>query len=335
MKKNDVEFVMGADLSDRVRLICGGASVRCAVAFWGTGAVDSLFPDGLGDATIVCDISMKGTPKRALLEMGAPDNPKALVRDGLHAKIYVSDRGALIGSANASNNGVGLIPGASGRLEEAGVFCPPDVQAYRDAAAAVDRIVKRATVIGPDDIARAPKRSREPQPAADLAGLSLLDTFRMAPEIFLDLSVAVVTDDDLDEEEAKRVMADHLAEFDTINPSDSPGKVFIQDDESEAIAGLRRNVLMFFMPPGKKSRWRIILYTRAILLPHKRPTFGFAFAGTHHASGTLRTLILGKKLSDSDWDAVQQVSRHNPETWAYTPEEFSDALLSAAAGGGG
>ena len=292
----------------------------------------NLFPEGLEDATLVCDISMRGTPKAALIEMGAPTNPKLLVRDGLHAKIYVSDRGAVIGSANASNNGLGLVPSGSGRLVEAGIFCPVGIPAYRAAAAAVDRLIRAATPVDGGDVARAPDRSRELRPmlsAADLHRLPLLDALQQAPGAFANLSVAVVTDDDLDEEKAEKVKHRYLASAKAWDDDDDLGVVFIQDDGDRAIETLKSNVLMFFMPEGARSRWSAVLYTRTRLLPRKRPVFGFAFAGSHRASGTLRALIHGNRLTDADWDVVHRVSEQTPDAWAYTPEGFADALAGA------
>lgn len=335
MSNGDVEFLIEAGLSDKVRHVCAGANVRCAVAFWGTGAAASLFPQGLEAATLVCDISMRGTPKAALLEMGAPANPKLLVRDGLHAKIYVSDRGAVIGSANASDNGLGLVPGASGRLVEAGIFCPVGLPAYHAAAAAVDRLIRAATTVNAEDVARAPDRSRELQPtlsAADLRRLPLLEAFQEAPSAFADLSVAVVSDDDLDEEKAEKVKHRYLASTEAWDDDDDIGAAFIQDNGDKAIETLKPNVLMFFMPKGVRSRWSAVLYTRTLLLPRKRPVFGFAFAGSHRATGNLRALIHGNKLSRADWDVLRSVSEQSPDTWAYTPEGFSNALARARSG---
>lgn len=275
---------------------------------------------------------MGGTPKAALLEMGAPDNPKLLVRDGLHAKIYVSDRGAVIGSANASYNGLGLVPGASGRLVEAGIFCPVGIPAYRAAAAAVDHLVGVATPVSAEDVARAADRSCELQPmpsATDLLRLPLLDALQEAPGAFVDLSVAVVTDNGLDQDEAEQVKSRYLKSSGDWDGDDNLGVVFIQDNGGRKIESLKSNVLMFYMPEGARSGWSAVLYTRALLLPRKRPMFGFAFAGSHRASGRLRAMIHGNRLSNAEWDIVHRVSELNPDTWAYTTAGFSDALTRA------
>lgn len=334
MSKGEVDFLIEASLSDRIRHVCGGANVRCAVAFWGTGAAASLFPCGLQEATLICDISMGGTSRAALLEMGAPFNPKLMVRDGLHAKIYVSDRGPIIGSANASDNGVGLVPGAAGRLIEAGIFCPVGIPAYTAAVAAVDRLVRLATPVNAEDIARAPERSCEPRPMpseSSLRRLPLLDAIQEAPGAFADLTIALVTDEGLDEKRAEKIKRRFLASAELWDDDDDLGVVFIQDDGDRAIETLKPNVLMFFMPEGRRSRWSPILYTRALLLPRKRPEFGFAFAGSHRASGSLRAFIHGNRPSEADWEIIHRVSKQNPDTWAYTPEGFSDALVRARA----
>lgn len=272
---------------------------------------------------------MGGTPKAALIELGAPTNPRLLVRDGLHAKIYVSDRGAVIGSANASKNGLGFVPGDSGRLIEAGTFYPAGTPAYRAASAAVDELIDAAKPVDSNDVDRAPERSHEPSPpppATELSRLPLLSLLRNTPGEFADLSVAVVTDTDIEVEKAEAALQDYQAKA-----GGYLGTVIVQSDGTKVIESLRRNVLLFYMPGSVRSHWSVTLYLHTLLLPPERPEFAFGFAGSHRASGKLRVLIYGKKLSEADWDTVFRVSELDPDTWAYTPEGFSDALARAAA----
>ena len=72
---------------------------RCAVAFWGSGAVEQLFGSWLHEAAqIRRDIPMGATNPDELRNLGAPSNPCLKHLERLHGKVYISERGAsLIG----------------------------------------------------------------------------------------------------------------------------------------------------------------------------------------------------------------------------------------------
>lgn len=148
-------FLDDEHLGAAIAEIARGAGLRCAVAFWGTGAVDHLFPAGglPGDARIVCDLSMGLTNPEELRAMGAPSNRRLKHLVGLHAKIYISDRGAIICSANASDNGIGFRDVAG--LVEAGVLLGPETSGYSEAVAWFKRIWRRSALVDPAALAKA------------------------------------------------------------------------------------------------------------------------------------------------------------------------------------
>lgn len=128
-----VEFLHGEALSERIREVVQGRNVRCAVAFWGLGAVKELFGTDIlerADVHVACDLSMGGTNPATLRALGAPDNQNIRFRDGLHAKVFLSANGAIVGSANASNNGIGFM-GGNAQLLEAGTYVAPNSDAWR------------------------------------------------------------------------------------------------------------------------------------------------------------------------------------------------------------
>lgn len=59
---------------------------------------------------------MQATTQAALIALGAPHNERLLHLDGLHAKVYLSRRGAVVCSANASSNGIGFGEASVGKL---------------------------------------------------------------------------------------------------------------------------------------------------------------------------------------------------------------------------
>lgn len=183
-------FLGGSDVGAAIREVIAGGDLQCAVAFWGSGAVRSLFPDRRVPAgvRIVCDVSMGGTNPRELEELGAPRNTGLAHLPGLHAKVYISDRGVVIGSANASNNGIGFLTAAP--LTEAGTFHDVGSDVHRHAAEWFDDVWRRSTMIGPDELDLAKDAWRRGRAGAG-SGLSrqplpgsLLDAVRADPAAF-------------------------------------------------------------------------------------------------------------------------------------------------------
>ena len=148
-------FLDDENLGQAITDIVAGSDLRCAVAFWGTGAIKHLFPSGgLPEAArIVCDLSIGSTNPEELRIMGAPSNPRLKHVEGLHAKVYMSDRGAIVCSANASNNGIGFVAVAG--LVEAGVLIGPETDVFDRAAAWFKRIWRRAKAIDQPALDRA------------------------------------------------------------------------------------------------------------------------------------------------------------------------------------
>jgi hypothetical protein len=86
---------------------------RLAVAYWGSGAIERL---GIAaavkhgaDIEVVCDL-MSGSCNPAVIRqlrnmLGAE---RVLTRADFHAKVWITDAGAVLGSSNASANGLGF-----------------------------------------------------------------------------------------------------------------------------------------------------------------------------------------------------------------------------------
>ncbi|WP_422028787.1 phospholipase D family protein [Roseovarius sp.] len=129
------EFLSGDGLSNRIREVARGRDARCAVAFWGTGAAYEVFGGEFAqrdDVKIICDISMGGTNPLTLRQLGAPENELLKFKESLHAKTYLSEEGLVVGSANASSNGIGRAGSPAG-LVEAGSFFPAGSPEWQEA----------------------------------------------------------------------------------------------------------------------------------------------------------------------------------------------------------
>lgn len=128
-------FLSGNELSREIAKVLAGNDICCAVAFWGAGATDHLFPrkKDIKTARIICDTSMGGSNPAELRRLKALTNDNLKHADRLHAKVYVSNSGAIVCSANASANGLGFMGDAL--FLEAGVFLETSSAAYRNAKA--------------------------------------------------------------------------------------------------------------------------------------------------------------------------------------------------------
>lgn len=112
-------FLFGKELSDIIHDISQEDGAKCAVAFWGRGS-KCIVSNG---AKVICNLKAGGSNPYELKEIEnklAPGNLRQY--DTLHAKVYLGRERAVITSANASANGLGLESGEQAGWLEAGVF---------------------------------------------------------------------------------------------------------------------------------------------------------------------------------------------------------------------
>jgi hypothetical protein len=190
-------FLSGQELSNAIRTIMGSPDLRCAVAFWGRGAEAFMAQAGanIANVKIVCDLSMGGCVPDALVELGSPTNTSIRHRPSLHAKVYLSKAGAVVGSANASDNGIGFTAAGAGLLE-AGTFHEAGSEAWKAAADWFDRIYDEASPVDEKALARARLLFRpgsgNPPPSRVKHG-SLIDMILAQPDRFEGVGFAVVS----------------------------------------------------------------------------------------------------------------------------------------------
>jgi PLD-like domain len=83
-----------------------GSEIRCAVAFWGEGAVRYL--KHFGERTrIICNLESGATNPDVIKKLIDKKVPVKTL-DDLHAKVYLGRDAAIVGSANCSTNGLAL-----------------------------------------------------------------------------------------------------------------------------------------------------------------------------------------------------------------------------------
>lgn len=212
---NAGEFLFDVDLAKRIRDVAAGRDVRCAVAFWSVDGIERVFQSvaAARRARIVCDISMGSTSAEALENLGAPKRKALRHQRGLHAKVYISDRGLVTGSANASISALGPNSGAA-RLTEAGTFHAPESVAFKNASAWFEIVHGPAGKVDQPALDWARRAYRPPRIGASRPPVpgSLLDAVRVDPERFPGAGfVFTSTASDDDEIKTARKSAKRLA----------------------------------------------------------------------------------------------------------------------------
>jgi hypothetical protein len=182
------EFLTDRALTERIQSLMRGREIRCAVAFWTENGVDQLFPEEVPDgAKILVDINMGNTSPSALEKLGAPGNSYLRHSDRMHAKVFLSDAGLVVGSANATGGALGA------RNTEAGTFHPAGSPAWRQASEWFDECFSEAGTVGRDQLTLA-KLLYRPEPAKNVPKLpragSLLDIVRIASDRFASVGFA-------------------------------------------------------------------------------------------------------------------------------------------------
>lgn len=113
-----MKFLDEHEALERIRSeLASSGDARLAVAFWGAGASVALgIAQRPAPTQIVCNLTTGGTNPEEIARLR---RTSALIRhtDRLHAKVYLFDDVAIVGSSNASANGLSFSPGTPGWLE--------------------------------------------------------------------------------------------------------------------------------------------------------------------------------------------------------------------------
>ncbi len=160
-----------------------GNKPRMCVAFLGPDWLDELFegsvPKGL---RVVCDLRMGMTTRHALEAGGAPVNDKLrhLPDSEMHAKVYLSEVGAVVCSANASTSALSC----EVRIED-GVWVGPQTRTFKQIKKEFKKRYKQAVRVDAAALEAAPKhvngageKSRLPD------GLTLVEALERDPDAF-------------------------------------------------------------------------------------------------------------------------------------------------------
>lgn len=141
-----MELLTGERLHTAISEVLSGERAHCAVAFWGRGSEPLVL--GKRDARVICNLQMGGTNPK-VIEQLLRSSVAVRQMDDLHAKVYIGTEWAVVTSANASINGLGIESETASWLE-AGTRLPATA-----ATPWFDAIWQRGREITGDDLLRA------------------------------------------------------------------------------------------------------------------------------------------------------------------------------------
>lgn len=175
-----MKFLFGTELTAATKQIVESDNVRIAVAFWGSDGPERI---GLNvskrtDWKIVCNLTMGGTNPKAIENLGSSSGEKwRHIRHSprLHAKVFLCETSAIVGSNNVSANGLSLEGEEQVGWDEAGVLIT-DPQELLRIAGWFEKIWKSAKQVDAPALKaaeRARRRRRTTRP--QLGGLEALE----------------------------------------------------------------------------------------------------------------------------------------------------------------
>lgn len=189
-----MKFIDGPGAERQIkRLLKDASKIRVAVAYWGPGAVHRLGLDVLSarDVRVYCDVRSGGcdvTEVKLLMNLLGEDAVRTC--DTLHAKAWVTESAAIVGSSNASTNGFGVEGRDAAKLLEANIYV--DDSSVKDRLANwIDSDVDSASrKIGKDDLIEGDK-NRPDRIGSAISRQSVLDQLADNPTAYQGRNVFV------------------------------------------------------------------------------------------------------------------------------------------------
>lgn len=323
------EFLAGRDLSQKIREIVSGNDVKCAVAYWGK----HNFPPPHTHWKIVCDIVGGSTSPAVLKALGAPTNRNLRHYVHLHAKVYLSDKGVVIGSANASARGLHS-GSAPARLLEAGVWHAPSDAIWAEANQWFDEIFtkscpvnKKALELAEINYAPPTIEIREnPKGKSPLRQIAFNHEFFDNQEICFILCNIDTTKKQRDEVAEKIFTENHFLSEDDKEKIKTSDKIhtFLYWDEKD-MKNLDDKVVMFFMGPRGRNNisTHTLFHKFKNMTPNKEGHFYTDNLGIKEIK-----MPDGKnfKKTSNEWGIIEAIINKEGSSRIYRPREFSELL---------
>lgn len=116
-----MQLLDGPEAEREIKKLLDAAEwVRIAVPYWGKNAVARLGLDRLrtNNVRIVCNLLSGGCNPGEIKKLKSIIGDNIITNNNIHAKVYLTDKGAVLGSSNASTNGLGIEGSKSEVLNE-------------------------------------------------------------------------------------------------------------------------------------------------------------------------------------------------------------------------
>lgn len=327
-----IKFFDGSHLGQKICAELSRAKkIRVAVAYWGKDAIKNLGLEKLRrrDVKIICDLESGASNPcevKQLQKIFGRENILSCPR--LHAKVWLTDRCAIIGSSNASTNGLAFEREELKGLIEANVITD-DKDILGEINSWIDEtVMTKSKKIEPEDIRKAEKlwksrRENRPLYAATRGG-SLLKFIRNNPDAFADRNVQVWIWKQRDRRQSaeKEIKMAQLRqknknidgyELDKNEKSPAPGMLIIEFDKRRGPQS------------KKKSQFEFIEITK-ILKDHPiRPFKG----GKVALCLPSEKLVLGLRIPKEDrkeWEAAADKAAKKKSKWFGSLDDFAKFL---------
>jgi hypothetical protein len=297
---------------DAIRSLLAEADhARLAVAFWGKGAISRLGLDRPGlSLEILCNLDSGACNPAELRRFLNLPGIKLRSHPALHAKVYWTAGGAVLGSSNASANGLALESDAATGWHEANISIA-DPQVLADIDRWFTDLFTSGYPVGTDDLDRAAliwkSRARQAPTGQRLAS-SLFEAWRTAPRHAIWKRVKVVwwredlsAEDQawLDGEIANGRLDSEVGAYEGWNEQIAPGDLLIDFD----VSGRRPKYTATWkaVPGGGRDRLRLVLPVARLALP---PLGQFPVSKQEQTALAAITAAAVAKHGDADGNAI-------------------------------
>lgn len=209
-----LKFLDGTKATVEIRRLIGSShNPRLAVAFWGTGATQGLgLKTGGASVQVICNLASGGTNPNEIEEL---IHAGVAVRqcDTLHGKLYMFDNMVIIGSSNASANGLSFEGTELAGWQEANLLSD-DSEVHKKAAEWLDALPSREITKENLEAARDIFSRRRHAAIGRRTEVSLIKALREHPETFANKRYHLCAYNELLDAEQDEKVADEQANLD-------------------------------------------------------------------------------------------------------------------------
>jgi hypothetical protein len=187
-----LELLREHQLSQRFRKLKKTApKFVVAVPFWGNGALTSLGINGKQKSRIICNLQSSACNPYVIEQLKKSKGVSVRSHPRLHAKIYATDKFAIIGSSNASTNGLAVEGQPKSWIEANVISDDPNIVTGARALFQELWVSPETLNVTKTALTEAKKRwDARPKPQVPVTATSLLAACREQPDLFTSVYLA-------------------------------------------------------------------------------------------------------------------------------------------------